>query len=301
MHVAQRSRPSSHATAPPRPARAARPPGTPGAPVTPLQHAADDRAPSDALGGVLARAVQRRAVDGPLLQRAIIAIDGPTDKSAARKVTRNCLANLENTRDRGEAAGPAAVGDIAPPDLGRHESLYILGHGNTDIVADLTPPQLGDAILYWYGNDRYRGKIKLVACSSGIVPAGLGAESYAQRLSTHLAANATAKFRPKSVDGVLGIAWVHETRGNIVAIDEAKYDEHETAGENVEKAFTVRNAKQRREKLEGLFGAPDEAGSSTHTGRPGAKVRYFTNLPKHPPGTGWSLKRALSKLVPCIP
>jgi hypothetical protein len=298
MHVAQRSRPRSPASAAPR---RATPAARPAPPVTPLPRPADTGARHDALGGVLARAVQRRAVDGPLLQRAIIAIDGPTDKRAARKVTRNCLENLKNTRDRGDAAGPAAVGDIAPPDLGRHESLYILGHGNPDIVADMEPDKLGDAILHWYGNERYRGKIKLVACSSAIVPAGLGAASYADRLSQHLSANATAKFRPKSVDGVLGIAWVHETRGNIVAIDEAKYDEHETAGEDVEAAFTVRDTTKRRKKLEGLFGVPDEPGSSTHTGRPGAKVRYFTNLPKHAPGTGWSLKRALSKLVPCIP
>jgi hypothetical protein len=299
MHVAQRSRPSSPASAAPR--RPAGPAERPAPAVAPLQRAAENGARHDPLAGVLARAVQRRALDGPLLQRAIIAIDGPTDKRAARKVTRNCLANLKNTRDRGEAAGPAAVEDIAPPDLGRHESLYILGHGNPDIVADLKPHELGDAILHWYGNDRYRGKIKLVACSSAIVPTGIGAASYADRLSQHLTANATAKFRPKSVDGVLGIAWVHETRGNIVAIDEAKYEEHESAGEDLEKPFTVRDAKTRQKKLEGLFGVPDEAGSSTHTGRPGAKVRYFTNLPKHPPGTGWSLKRALSKLVPCIP
>jgi hypothetical protein len=298
MHLAQRSRTSSHpsAAAAPAPARERQAPA-----VAPLPRSGGDGARHDALGAVLARAVQRRATDGPLLQRAIIAIDGPTDKAAARKVTRRCLSNLTHTRDRGEAAGPTAVAKIVPPALERNESLYILGHGNTDIVADMDPPTLGDAILAWYGTDRYRGKIKLVACSSGIVPEGLGAESYAQRLSGYLAANATASFRPKSVDGVLGIAWVHETRGNIVALDEAKYDEHEKAGVDVEAAFTTRGRANRRNELERLFGAPDAPGSSTHTGRPGAKVRYYTNLPTHPPGTGWSLKRALGKLIPCIP
>lgn len=299
MHVAQRTRHSSHPSAAARPGA---PPERPARRVVPLQRAADEGARSDRLGGLLASTVQRRAAGAPpLLQRAIVAIDGPTDGATAKKVTRNCLHNLTTTRDRGAAAGPDAVANIAPPQLGRHESMYLLGHGNPHVIADLDPDQLGAQILGWYGNHPFRGKIKLVACSSAVVPTGVGAASYADRLNTYLTTNATATFRPKSVEGVLGVAWVHETRGNILAIDDPAYTAQEQAGEDVEGAFAEPDADARRKKLKGLFGRPDEVGSNVHTGRTGAKVRYFTNLPKHPPATGWSLRRVLSMLIPCIP
>ena len=196
----------------------------PAAPAAPLQRAADPVGRDDRLGGLLAGSVQRRAATGtPLLQRAIIAIDGPTDKAPARKITRNCLANLTQSGGRGAAAGPGAVKKIKAPKLAQNESLYVLGHGNTDEIGDLAPDALGDWILRWYGTRPYRGKIKLVACSSGIAP-DLGAQSYAERLSDHLRDNATPKFHPASVDGVLGIAWVDEKLDKIVAIDDDAYD-----------------------------------------------------------------------------
>jgi hypothetical protein len=269
-------------------------------PVAPLQRSADPVVRDDELGGLLAGAVQRRAASGPMLQRAIIAIDGPTDKAPARKITRNCLANLTQSGGRGAAAGPAAVKKIKPPKLAQNESLYILGHGNTDEVGDLTPDALGDWILSWYGTRRYRGKIKLVACSSGIAP-DLGAQSYAERLSDHLTDNATTKFHPVSVDGVLGIAWVDEKLDKIVAIDDDAYEHAESLDVDVEGAFAKEDPRERRKALKGIFGKPDDVGSSVHTGKPGAKVRFLTNLPDLPPHTPWSFKRALSKLIPCIP
>jgi len=281
--------------------------GRPAAPVTPLQRTAvaggsrDDR-----LAGLLSRSVARRQASGPVLQRAIIAINGASDKAPARQITKNCLENLETRHHRGPSVGPVDIDPsnahtIAPPTLGKHDSLYILGHGNTSEIGDFKPNQLGAAIVGWYGGQAFRGKVKLVACSSGIVPSkGIG-QSYAERLNDYFAANPTATFRPKSVDGVLGIAWVHETGGSIVAIDEAKYDEHEHAKRDVEGAFAEKDPTARQKGLETLFGRPDEHGSSTHTGKPGAKVRYYTNLPKNPPPTGWSLRRVIRTLIPCIP
>jgi len=272
--------------------------------ITPPHGVAVEGARDDRLAPLLARAVERRAGGPPVLQRAIIAINGASDKKKARKITANCLVNLKSRPSRGPSVGPIDIdpttaGTIVPPTLGKHDSLYILGHGNTDQIGDFDPDQLGAAIIAWYGTQAFRGKVKLVACSSGIV--GSIGQSYAERVNTYLTTNATATFRPKAVDGVLGIAWVHETGGNIVAIDESKYDEHETAKTDVEAAFAEKDPHNRKVALETLFGRPDERGSSTHTGKPGAKVRYFTNLPKHPPHTGWSLRRVLHMLMPCIP
>lgn len=299
MHVAQRPHhfSQSSGTTARRPAREQPPP-----PVAALQRAAADPVVrDDALGRLLAGAVQRRAASGPpLLQRAVIAIDGPTDKAPARKITRNCLANLTQSGGRGAAAGPGAVKKIKPPKLAQNESLYILGHGNTDEIGDLDPDALGTWILKWYGKRPYRGKIKLVACSSGIAP-DLGAASYAERLSVHLRDNATTKFHPASVDGVLGIAWVDEKLDKIVAIDDDAYEYAESHGTDVEGAFALKDPRQRRKALKGIFGKPNDVGSSVHTGKPGAKVRFLTNLPDLPPHTPWTFKRALSKLVPCIP
>lgn len=268
-------------------------------PAAALQRAADPVTRDDRLGGLLADAVQRRGASGPaLLQRAIIAIDGPTDKAPAKKVTRNCLANLTQSGSRGAVAGPRAVDRIKPPKLAQNESLYLLGHGNPDVVADLGPDDLGDWILQWYGNRRYRGKIKLVACSSGIDP-GLGAASYAERLSTHLANNATATFHPASVDGVLGVAWVDEKSDRIVAIDDQAYEDAETLGHDVEGAFATDDPVQRRKALKGIFGKP--GGGNVHTGKGTAKVRFLTNLPDLPPPAPSLFWRVLKKLVPCIP
>jgi hypothetical protein len=297
MHIAQRPQHRSQPSATTA-RRAAHAP--PVAAVAPVQRAADPVVRDDRLGELLAGAVQRRAVDGPVLQRAIIAIDGPTDKAPARKITRNCLANLTQSGGRGAAAGPNAVKRIKAPKLAQNESLYILGHGNTDEIGDLEPDELGAWILKWYGKRPYRGKIKLVACSSGIAP-DLGAASYAENLRDYLRDNATTKFHPASVDGVLGIAWVDEKLDKIVAIDDDAYETAETGGTDVEGAFAIEDPRQRRKALKGIFGKPDDVGSSVHTGKPGAKVRFLTNLPDLPPPTPWSFTRALGRLIPCIP
>ena len=71
--------------------------------------------------------------------RAIVAIDGSTDSATATKITRNRLHNLRTTRDRGKTAGPKAIDRIMALKLGKHESLYILGHGNTARSATARP------------------------------------------------------------------------------------------------------------------------------------------------------------------
>ena len=286
MLVEQRSHARPRSSAPPGPGPVAVR-KQPAPSITPPHGVAAQGTRDDRLAPLLARAVQRRS-GGPVLQRAIIAINGASDKKTAREITVNCLVNLKSRPSRGPSVGPLDIdpttaGMIVPPTLGKNDSLYILGHGNTDEIGDFDPDELGAAIIGWYGTQAFRGKVKLVACSSGIVDS-IG-QSYAERVNAYLTANATASFRPKSVDGVLGIAWVHETGGNIVAIDESKYDEHETANRDVEGAFAEKDPQTRKQALETLFGRPDKRGSSTHTGKPGAKVRYFTNLPsiRRPP------------------
>jgi hypothetical protein len=266
-----------------------------------LARAVAERAPAT---GQLARVVAERApattrAGGPLLQRAIIAIDGSKDSDVAKGITRNCLANLLTRPQRGASDGPAEIDQIVPPPLARKESLYILGHGNPAQIGDSSPEALGAEILAWYGTTAYRGKVKLVACSSGVQPNPM-TSSYAERLNNYFAANHTATFRPTSVDGVLGVAWVHDDSSRIVAIDDPKYDEHEKNNPgSVEQAFGKSSSSERGEALETLFGVPDAPTSSVHTGA-AAKIRYFTGLPKAPQ-PGFSLRRFLRKLIPCIP
>jgi hypothetical protein len=236
----------------------------------------------DALAGVLARAVQRRAAGAsPVLQRAVIAINGPTDLPVARTITQNCFANLTTTRTRGAAAGPDDLNMIVPPALAAPtESLYILGHGNTSVIADLSPEKLGERIVAWYHDTAFTGKIKLVACSSAVKPKSPGA-TYAARLKTYLTDNRTATFKPSAVDGVLGVAWVDEVSGKILAIDDSAYDREEHKG-GIEGTFAEPNPITRKSGLEQRFGKPDALFSDVHTGkgkwRRNAKVRYLTGL-----------------------
>jgi hypothetical protein len=247
------------------------------------QRVADVGRRDDPLAGVLARAVQRRAAGAsPVLQRAVIAINGPSDSPIARTITQNCFTNLTTTKARGATAGPDDLGMIVPPAFAApNESLYILGHGNTSVVADLSPEKLGERIVAWYHGTTFTGKIKLVACSSAVKPKSPGA-SYAARLNTYLANNPTATFKPSAVDGVLGVAWVDEVSGKILAIDDSAYDREEHKG-GIEAAFAEANPVTRKSGLQQRFGKPNAFFSDVHTGKGkllggNAKVRYFTGL-----------------------
>lgn len=276
MHAAQGPRPRSAATS----ARGVAPPDRPAPGATPPQRAAGKRVRDDPLTGLLAAAVQRRATGAtPVLQRAVIAMNGTGDSATAQTITGHCLANLTKKRKRGATAGPAAPDQIMAPALGRDESLYILGHGNTGSIAGLSPVMLANQILTWYGTTEFRGKIKLVACSSAVAPKSTG-PTYAERLSAAMKTKATRKFRPAAVDGVLGVAWVDEVTGKIIAIDDAAYDKDEAAAEQ---AFAEPDIDRRKQGLEALFGRPGAFSSSVRTGKDqwwgNAKVRYFTGLP----------------------
>jgi hypothetical protein len=272
----QRSTAASGArSAAPRPAHGHTPPA-----VAP-RPAADVVGRDDPLAGVLARAVQRRAAAAsPVLQRAVIAINAPSDSDIAQKITRNCFTNLTTRKKRGDTAGPDALGAIVPPKLGPTDSLYILGHGSTSEVADLSPEKLGAQIVTWYQATAFTGTIKLVACSSAVKPKSPGA-TYAAQLNTYFAHNSTGTFKPSAVDGVLGVAWVDEVSGKILAIDDSAYDREEAKG-GIEDAFAEPDADTRKRGLQQRFGKPDGYFSNVHTGKSrwwgNAKVRYLTGL-----------------------
>lgn len=245
----------------------------------------------DALTGLVARAVRRRASQ-PLLQRAIIAIDGPTDSPLQLQATRNCLDNLRVKGTRGTAVGPALLGAIAPPALGAAETLYVLAHGAphgltpttlaADTVGGLDPDQIGAQIVAWYPGLAYTGKIKLVACVSAATASGVrGGLSYADSLSRWFATNATGTFRPASVDGIIGVGWVDETTSKQQSIDTLQYLTKDA------NAFGEPVSATRQAKITTQLGPVGGPGSGalrvtgTATGGAG-KVRYDVAYPPPP-------------------
>jgi hypothetical protein len=215
----------SHGERPSMPA-AGRPAPSHG-PPPPRQHA-------DRLGATLARAVRRRATQ-PLLQRAIIAIDGPHDDTVAKNSTRACLANLQaKGGGRGAVAGPDVLTNIvhAPALASPNEKLFILGHGSRfGTVANLTPDAMAQQLKGWYAGQPYTGEIRLVACHSAwtgtesltdgtLIPV---TRSYADRVAQRFADRPSRTFRPSSVQGLLGIGWVRPDSGRQISIDVPEY------------------------------------------------------------------------------
>lgn len=261
----------------------------------------------DALGGLLARAVQQRAPHA-ILQRAIIAIDGPTDTALQKNATANCLDNLKARGTRGKSEGPKDLASINPPKLGKAETLYILAHGApdssmsiADTVGDLDPNQMGAQILTWYGTQRYSGKVKLVACISAASSVAKPT-SYANSLRDWFAVNATGKFRPTSVDGIIGVGWVDETTSKQQSIDLATYL---TADGSVfgEKNKATRDAGITREL--GALGGPGSRNVRV-TGKNtvgGGKIRYDVAYATAPPPTKATrfFRAVRGVLMPCIP
>lgn len=189
---------------------------------------------TDRLGATLARAVRRRATQ-PLLQRAIIAIDGPTDSTAAKNSTRACVANLQaKAGGRGNVAGPDVLANIAhgPALASQDENLYVLGHGSRfGTVAGVTPDAMAQQLKDWYTGQPYTGEIRLVACHSawtGTEVTNTGAlvpiaRSYADRVAQRFADRPSRTFRPSSVQGLLGIGWVRPDTGKQISIDVPEY------------------------------------------------------------------------------
>jgi len=274
--------------APVRPAPRLRRPTSP--PAGEPSRAEPVAARDDALTGLVARAVRRRA-SRPLLQRAIIAIDGPTDNALQLQATRNCLDNLRVKGTRGAAVGPALLGAIAPPALGAGETLYVLAHGappgttpNVDLAADtvggLDPDQMGAQIVAWYPGVAYTGKIKLVACVSAASAAAVrGGLTYADSLSRWFATNATGTFKPASVDGIIGVGWVDETTSKQQSIDTPRYLDP-SVDKNVfgDVTSATRQAGITREL--GAIGGPYRVTGKASAG--GGKVRYDVGYPPPP-------------------
>jgi hypothetical protein len=187
---------------------------------------------TDRLAPLLARAVRQRAAQ-PVLQRAIIAIDGPNDNAAARASTRSCLTNLQQ-KARGNVAGPDVLANIVQgPALGSPaETLYVLGHGSrSGTVAGLAPDAMAARLRAWYAGQPYTGAIKLVACHSAWTGTELlanggqitAAQSYADRLARRFAGHPSRTFRPSAVQGLLGIGWVRPDTGKQLSIDTPDY------------------------------------------------------------------------------
>jgi hypothetical protein len=203
--------------------------------------------------GVLAlQAAAGNRATGRALQRAIIAIDGNDDSAASKRATRACLWNLQNTKKgkdfadggaRGAVAGPAKVKrlryDMSNLVAADDESIYLLAHGSrySASIAGMDPATLAAWLRRRFSKrPSFTGKIKLVSCHSGAEkrhrkPGDAEKDvypfdrSYAQELALALAPRRRSdKFRPSSVQGIVGIGWVDEFTGSITAINKEKYD-----------------------------------------------------------------------------
>ena len=265
-----------------------------------------------AVAAMLSRQPNDRRVQGRALQRAVIGIHGPTDTAENRAVTEACFATLTkrktfkadgkplwsaegSTEVRGDSiiveAQRAASGSVwvigSPPRTllsSARETIYVLGHGvaNSSLVADMTPDDMTAFLRRWF--PKFRGKIKLVACYSGaefnpddskpITP-------YALELVARLGPeSANDKFRPESVDGIVGIGWIDEVTGVQMSIDDARWNEvarriekergwkKGKGDDEIQKAFMEVDPIIRKIRIRALFGsAPGIIG-------PGGKRRY---------------------------
>jgi hypothetical protein len=214
-----------------------------------------------------------------MLQRSVITIDSPNDDHVARLATRNCHENLTTVKNnqrypgrnaRGRSIiityGDGPVFDRIPPKdfASGDQTIYILGHGSAErgTLSDLTPGELAAALRDWFGDVPFRGKIKLVSCTTaraddydaanqptqafaGTAMAGI---PFVNVMATALKVKLTGTvFRPQSVDGVVGICWVDEQTGEILSLDLWQYLNMSS------NPFTIPGAKQRRAAIRNVF------------------------------------------------
>jgi len=199
------------------------------------------------------------ALGSPVVQRAIMSIDGKDDDDDAKAITRNCLSVLKTKKQvlepsgqkapkfhsagdaRGSLFGPgeqnavraAAWAGIAGGQVAPDETLYILGHGSGLTVAGLDASEMAEMLERAFGRlpsgVTYRGKLKLVACYGASlkvdnVPVNdptTGAPIQ-RPYASELASAISARpgrFRPSSVDGIAGISWVDEATGRLTGFD----------------------------------------------------------------------------------
>ncbi len=194
----------------------------------------------------------------PVVQRAVVAIDGASDDDTSKAITRSCFANLTTRKRiptdgggrtpkgfpagdaRGATYGPGPAnaafaglaagadrGDVTP-----QESIYVLGHGDGVTVGGLDASTLAGRLAGSLARlpDVYVGVVKLVACYSGslvmdgqrIIDPKTKApidKSYAASLADSLTASKTPTFQPAGAEGIAGIAWVDEITGQKTGLD----------------------------------------------------------------------------------
>lgn len=264
--------------------------------------------------------LRRRTLGRRTLSRSILVIHGQSDNDLDRKITRNCLAALRGLKSGGHPAAPDAprgkvlelqymngpLGPVfnRPPGkdfVAGHQTLYVLAHGSAadGTLGGLTAAEFAHVLAQWFGDQPYRGKIKLVSCTTaagwdydnagrlvyGLVPI---AKQIATALQEKLA---MSPFQPASVDGVYGIAWVDERTGRILSID---LDHFMALINKLERRkrtspFAVSPRGRGIREMETELGSPveDEPGATVAVG-PGGPLR--PNKPRYPvfplpPGT----------------
>ena len=238
----------------------------------------------------------------PYVQRAIVAIDGDTDEEPSKQATRACLWNLQHVKSSNTFNDGAARGKVAGPDVRKNlpdlrgllaqpgESLYVLAHGSRwePSIGGMSPRRMARWLRRVFAGEDFTGKIKLVSCHSGADRSNRrstdrakgrdsGAyrfkRSYAQELARRLQPTGDDdRFRPSSVQGVVGVGWVDEFTGSITGIDKEKYDSAmkqfatnsdvgstttATGGDDKKNPFTeISDSNTRGLALRALFGTP---------------------------------------------
>ena len=217
-----------------------------------------------------------------VLSRSVITIHSPTDAPVSKRITRNCEETLRTRKTGGhplsiEAPRGQSISMIyargaggGPPVFTRtpdesfaadDQTIYILGHGSAETgkVSDLDAGEIADTLIEWFGKVPYTGKIKLVSCTTAadwdIDASGadvVGLTPVAQQLADALRTRCVSiPFKPRSVDGVLGIAWVDDKTGKIVSTDLREYMKNAAAAVD---AFKIRSRTNREEAIGKLFG-----------------------------------------------
>ncbi|HJZ74156.1 MAG TPA: hypothetical protein VKE51_20590 [Vicinamibacterales bacterium] len=155
------------------------------------------------------------------MQRAILKVISSMETQEARDIVDKNVASLNTTKwsKQSQTAmrwsgirGKLLTSPAELKDIGRHETLYIVGHGNGWRVGGMTPAALASVLDANLPED-YNGAIKLVSCYS--------ARGVFYQVHDDLREELKRRGRDLPVQGIKQAAYVDPITGRIVGVDEA--------------------------------------------------------------------------------
>jgi hypothetical protein len=176
-------------------------------------------------------------------------------------------------------AGPGEIDTITIPSgflNSPTENLYLLGHGDPSLqlIADANIGDLAARLKAWFeplllaDDEMFLGDIKLVVCFSGeeqtAYSGAVKLKPTAERLAEALEPGPTDRFRPRTVQGIVGVGWVDETSGRMLSIDFPPALDYvlnvwgKTPTSEVNPFQEIADRTERAKKLRAWFGKPLE-------------------------------------------